>query len=83
MELKDTAETMLSDDYKDRFRAEFHQLDIRYNRLYDMLERWDKGKLDFIPICNRSIYEKQLRAMFDYRDILLLRAHTEGIELYE
>ena len=55
MELKATAEMMLSDDYKDRFRAEFHQLDIRYNRLYNMLERWDKGKLDFIPICNRSI----------------------------
>lgn len=83
MELKDTVDMMLSDNYKDRFKAEFHQLDIRYSRLNNMLELWDKGKLDFTPICARSIYEKQLRAMADYRDVLMLRAHIEGIELYE
>lgn len=30
MELKDTVEMMLSADYKERFKAEYYQLKIRY-----------------------------------------------------
>lgn len=33
MTLKDTAKLMVSDDYKDRFRAEYFQLKIRYDSL--------------------------------------------------
>jgi lysozyme family protein len=43
MELKETVEMMLSDDYKERFRAEYNQLDIRCNKLRSMLKRWDSG----------------------------------------
>lgn len=31
MELKDTIEMMTSDDYKERFKAEYYQTKIRYN----------------------------------------------------
>ena len=32
-DLKDTAEMMSSADYKERFKAEYYQTAIRYNRL--------------------------------------------------
>lgn len=37
MELKDTAALMCSDDYKDRFKAEYLQLKIRRDKLAAML----------------------------------------------
>ena len=40
MELKDTAAMMLSEDYKERFRAEYGQLRLRYQKLKSMLDRW-------------------------------------------
>ena len=36
-ELKDTIELMNSSDYKDRFKAEYYQLKIRYTKLHAML----------------------------------------------
>lgn len=33
MELKDTVEMMTSSDYKERFKAEYYQLKLRYNKL--------------------------------------------------
>ena len=33
MELKDTIEMMTSNDYKERFKAEYHQTKIRYEKL--------------------------------------------------
>lgn len=35
-ELKDTIELMNSSDYKDRFKAEYYQLKIRYTKLHAM-----------------------------------------------
>lgn len=83
MTLEDTKELMCSPSYKDRFKAEYCQLNIRYNKLKAMCEKWDNGKLDFTPTCNRSIYSIQLRAMEDYLVILEERAKIEGIELKE
>ena len=51
MTLKDTAKLMVSDDYKDRFRAEYFQLKIRYDKLCAMLNKWDAGTLEFAPTC--------------------------------
>lgn len=42
MELADTAEMMMSEDYKERFRAEYGQVAIRHQKLKAMLEKWDK-----------------------------------------
>ena len=33
MEFKDTVDMMLSDDYKERFKAEYYQTKERYERL--------------------------------------------------
>lgn len=81
MELKDTVEMMISEDYKERFKAEYCQTKIRYGKLKHMLERWDNGILDFIPTCPRSTYDLQISAMTDYIAILEARAVMEGIAL--
>ena len=52
---------MTSDDYKERFLAEYYQLETRYLKLRKMYENWDK--LPFTPTCSKSCYEKQLKAM--------------------
>lgn len=54
--LKDTVDLMNSEDYKERFLAEYKQLTIRYTGLKNMLYKWDRGELNFEPTCPRSIY---------------------------
>ena len=80
-DLKDTAEAMVSDDYKERFKAEYYQTVIRFKKLRMMLKKWDEGKLDFTPSCCRGVYDFQIRAMADYITALKVRAQIEGIEL--
>ena len=81
MELRDTVEMMNSADYKERFKAEYQQNVIRYQKLAAMLEKWDKGKLEFEPVCPRSTYNMQIKAMTDYIAVLEARAVMEGISL--
>lgn len=81
--LIDTALLMKSDDYKERFIAEYKQLSIRYNGLTAMIEKWDKNELAFKPTCPRSTYGMQVKAMEEYLAILEARAVMEGINLQE
>ena len=80
-ELKDTVSLMCSDDYKERFKAEYAQVAVRYEKLKAMLDKWDTGKLNFTPTCPRSIYNFQIRAMADYIASLEARAAIEDIKL--
>lgn len=82
MNLKDTVDLMLSESYKDRFKAEYYQLVDRYKKLKLMLDKWDEDKLvDINPTCPRSTYNIQIKAMTDYIAILEARAVIENIEL--
>lgn len=81
MELKDTIQQMLSEDYRDRFKAEYYQVKIRYDKLVDMLDRWDKGQLLFSPTCPRELLWRQVTVMEDYMDLLIERSIAEGIDL--
>lgn len=81
--LKDTCDMMTSENYKDRFRAEYMQLVIRYRKLKAMLDNWDSGDLNFTPTCPRSTYNMQIRAMADYIAVLEARAVMEGVDLQE
>ena len=83
MELKDTIKMMESADYKERFKAEYYQLAVRYRKLSEMLEKWDSEKLEFSPTCPRSTYNIQVKAMTDYLAILEARAVMEEIDLSE
>ena len=81
MTLRDTVELMNSADYKERFIAEYQQLVIRYKGLRNMLDKWDRGELEFTPTCPRSTYNMQIKAMTDYIAVLEARAIMEGIAL--
>lgn len=81
MELKDTVALMASADYKERFKAEYYQLVIRLKKLQAMLEKWDKGELDFTPTCPKAAYVFQVKAMSEYIASLEVRAAIECIEL--
>ncbi len=83
MELKDTISMMESADYKERFKAEYEQLRIRFEKLNAMLDKWDAGTLNFTPTCPRSTYNIQTRAMADYLASLEARAIMEGVSLFE
>ena len=80
--LPSTAILMNSNDYKDRFKAEYNQLAIRYKGLKTMLDQWgDNETLPFEPTCPRSTYNMQIKAMADYLAVLEARAVMESIEL--
>lgn len=78
MEMKDTIQLMESDDYKDRFKAEYWQTKIRYNKLRKTVVKADAGT--DIPN-NIQILREQSRRMAEYLYILEVRAETENIEL--
>lgn len=81
MELKDTITEMISEDYKDRYKAEYHQLSIRRKKLSAMLDKWAEDKLEFEPKCSFTLLVAQLSAMSAYLMILKERARIEGIDL--
>ena len=80
MQLEDTIDMMKSSDYKQRFKAEYYQLKIRYEKLKSMLEKWDNNELNFTPTCSRATYNNQITVMRDYMYTLEGRAEQEGIE---
>lgn len=79
--LQATAVGMISSDYKERFKAEYAQLVIRYEGLKGMLKKWDDGTLEFEPTCPRSIYNMQIKAMSEYIAVLEARAAIENVDL--
>ncbi len=80
-ELRDTIEMMNSEDYKERFKAEYYQVVIRYQKLKSMLDKWDNDQPEFTPTCPRSTYNMQITAMTDYIAVLEARSVMEGVEL--
>lgn len=81
MELKDTIKLMESKDFKDRFRAEYHQLKIRHEKLNALLYRIENGDLNFKPKCSYELLRTQCIVMKSYLLLLEERAKIESIEL--
>ena len=79
--LTDTIELMTSEDYKERFKAEYWQTKIRHDKLHDMIVKYEAGTLDFEPTCNIDIFKKQITNMANYLYVLEVRAEIEGIIL--
>lgn len=78
-ELKDTVDLMLSDDYVDRFKAEYYQLETRFIKLASMVGNWDK--LNFTPTMSKVFYIKQLHIMAMYLYYLIFRSGVEKINI--
>lgn len=81
MELKDTVDMMVSSDYKERFKAEYYQTKIRYDKLHKMIVKYDAGTVDFSPTCTLELLKKQASFMGQYLYTLEVRAEIENIEL--
>lgn len=81
MELINTVEMMNSSDYKERFKAEYYQLKIRYEKLHKMCIKYSAKTLDFTPTCSLALLMEQKRYMGEYLRCLEVRAEVEGIEL--
>ena len=83
VELKETVDFMNSKDYKERFKADYLQTKIRYEKLNNMLIKYEAGTLGFEPTCPKEILEDQLYYMNEYLRTLRIRAEIENINLEE
>ena len=91
--LADTAAGMTSPDYKERFRAEYIQTKIRYERLKAFntkieaafrteCERPEVKKAPMPPHdCPHDLLREQQEVMGQYLHILEVRAVIEGVDL--
>ncbi len=80
IELKDTIYLMISNDYKERFVAEYTQLMLRYGKLSDLIVQYKKEKYIIANIDIEDL-EEQVVIMKNYIKILEKRAKKEGIAL--
>lgn len=80
-DLAETVELMLSNDYKSRFIGEYYQTKIRYDKLHEMIIKYDANTLNFEPKCSIEILKKQASYMGNYLYMLEVRAEIEGINL--
>ena len=81
LDLTETAELMNSDDFKDRFRAEYYHLFIRLVKLEEMLHKMKDGTLNFTPKCSYELLHEQVVYMKQYKRVLEERAEIENIDL--
>ena len=81
MDLKDTIGMMNSPDYKERFKAEYYQTKIRYEKLHKMCVKYEAGTLNFTPTCSLELLKEQKAAMGRYLGCLEVRAEIEDIKL--
>lgn len=77
MELKDTVDLMLSDDWKDRLKAEYMQCLIRIRKLHVALHENSMGSWE------REVLTQQLHAMHGYCGVLASRVLQNGIEVQD
>lgn len=90
LNLKDTAEMMNSDNYKERFIAEYWQTKIRYEKLKSFNNKieaaqrteWAHNKLEMPKHdCPPDLLRQQQQVMGEYLHVLEIRAEIEGIKL--
>ncbi len=88
MELRETAEMMNSADYKERFKAEYWQTKIRYEKLKKFNTRieaagWYGPNRDetLKHGCPESLLREQQNVMGQYLHMLEVRAEIEKIDL--
>ncbi len=81
MELKDTVDLMISEDYKERLKAEYLQLKIRCDKLVEFMQKRVKSEdLSTYPM---TLLMDQLHFMKCYKKMLETRAKVENIDLSE
>ena len=85
MELKETVELMNSEDYKERFIAEYRQVKIRYEKLKNFCNKIEVeemlGKEVTKHDCPLELLREQQKYMGLYLSVLEKRALIENVEL--
>lgn len=85
MELKETVELMNSEDYKERFVAEYRQVKIRYEKLKNFCNKIEVEKMLGEEVtkhdCPLELLREQQKYMGLYLSILEKRALIENIVL--
>lgn len=91
MELKDTVHMMEDADYKERFKAEYYQTKIRYEKLKSFNNKIEAANVTMystnkkcdMPVhdCPDELLRRQQMVMGEYLHVLEVRAIIEGIEL--
>lgn len=81
MKLSETINLMTSDDWKDRFVAEYAQLVIRLSKLEDVLNNTSDTYVAVDDGRVRALMLKQRDAMESYKMCLEKRADIAGIDL--
>jgi hypothetical protein len=90
MELKDTIAMMTSEDYKERFKAEYYQTKTRYEKLKAFNNKIEAARctqyqVNQLPMpkhdCPDEMLREQQNVMEHYLQILEVRAVIEGVEL--
>jgi len=83
MELSDTVELMISNDWKERFKAEFWQTKIRYDRLCDHINSYyDKKPTSYEEEIELLLLTTQCEIMCSYITALRNRSYLLGISDY-
>ena len=85
MELKDTIELMNSEDYRERFKAEYYQVKIRYEKLKDFCNKIEVAEMTKTEPpkhdCPLELLREQQKYMGQYISILEKRAIIEHVSL--
>lgn len=79
--LSDTIALMTSDDYKERFKAEYFQTKLRYEKLHDVIVGYENKALSFDLSCPIELLKAQYASMYNYIFFLEMRAKFEEIDL--
>lgn len=80
-ELHQTIKGMISDDYIERFKAEYKQVVIRAKRLDNIITKATNNEIEFNLDSKLEQLIRQHEIMLLYKSILEDRAKTEGINL--
>lgn len=71
----------INPDYKVRVSLEYSQLKERYDKLHNMIVKYEAGTIAFKPNCPLELLKKQAAAMGQYLYILEVRAEVENIPI--
>lgn len=86
MTYKETIEGMLSSCYKERFKAEYWQTKIRYEKLKNFCNKIEASYISDVKEpehdCPYELLREQQRVMGEYLHILEVRAIIEDVDLY-
>ena len=67
--------------WKELFKKEYYELRERFQKLNAMIDKYEKGQLEFEPKCPIDLLKGQRSTMWNYLKILEQRAKIEEIKL--